>query len=106
MSWLSGRAGSLSQSQALGSTPGGTTFLSVPLQFQRVMDSDGPDYLWLDGHYWSSDCGGVPSIELPIYTVFSLTILHDVPSYLCLLDYAIFNCKYTNINIVQCMVAS
>ena len=29
--------------QALGSTPGGATFLSCPLPFQRSTDSDGPD---------------------------------------------------------------
>ena len=31
--------------EALGSIPGGTTFLSFPLPFQRSMDSNGPDYL-------------------------------------------------------------
>ena len=29
--------------EALGSTPGGATFLSCPMPFQRSMDSDGPD---------------------------------------------------------------
>ena len=29
--------------EALGSTPGGATFLSCPLPFQRSTDSDGPD---------------------------------------------------------------
>ena len=38
--------------EALGSIPGGTTFLSFPLPFQRSTDSNGPDYL-----YWSSDLG-------------------------------------------------
>ena len=38
--------------EALGSIPGGTTFLSFPLPFRRSMDSNGPDYL-----YRSSDLG-------------------------------------------------
>ena len=38
--------------EALGSIPGGTTFLSFPLPFQRSTDSNGPDYL-----YRSSDLG-------------------------------------------------
>ena len=38
--------------EALGSIPGGTTFLSFPLPFQRSMDSNGPDNL-----YRSSDLG-------------------------------------------------
>ena len=29
--------------EALGSTPGGTTFLSSPLPFQRSTDSNSPD---------------------------------------------------------------
>ena len=29
--------------EALGSTPGGATFLSCPMPFQRSTDSDGPD---------------------------------------------------------------
>ena len=33
---------------ALGSIPGGATFLSFPLPFQRSMDSNGPDCLSLD----------------------------------------------------------
>ena len=36
--------------EALGSIPGGTTFLSFPLLFQRSTDSNSPDYL-----YWTSD---------------------------------------------------
>ena len=52
--------------KALGSTPGGTTFLSFSLPFQRFMDRNGPDYLLLDDHYQSLDCGGIPSIKLPI----------------------------------------
>ena len=51
---------------ALGSIPVGTTLLSFPLPFQRSTDSNGPDGLLLDNHYWSSDCGGVPSIGLPM----------------------------------------
>ena len=31
--------------EALGSIPGGTTFLSFPLLFQRSSDSNGPDNL-------------------------------------------------------------
>ena len=31
--------------EALGSIPGGTTFLSFPLPFQRSTDSNGQDYL-------------------------------------------------------------
>ena len=31
--------------EALGLIPGGTTFLSFPLPFQRSSDSNGPDYL-------------------------------------------------------------
>ena len=50
--------------EALSSIPGGATFLSFPLLFQRSTDSNGPDYLWLDDHYRSLDCGGVPSIGL------------------------------------------
>ena len=38
--------------EALGSIPGGTTFLSFPLPFQRSPDSNGPDNL-----YRSSDLG-------------------------------------------------
>ena len=38
--------------EALGSIPGGTTFLSFPLPFQRSSDSNG-----LDNLYWSSDLG-------------------------------------------------
>ena len=38
--------------EALGLIPGGTTFLSFPLPFQRSLDSNGPDNL-----YWSSDLG-------------------------------------------------
>ena len=38
--------------EALGSIPGGTTFLSFPLLFQRSSDSNGPDNL-----YRSSDLG-------------------------------------------------
>ena len=38
--------------KALGSIPGGTTFLSFPLLFQRSKDSKGPDNL-----YWSLDLG-------------------------------------------------
>ena len=35
--------------EALGLTPGGTTFVSSPLLFQRSTDSNGPDLcLWLD----------------------------------------------------------
>ena len=52
--------------EALGSIPGGTTFLSFPLLFQRSSDSNVPDCLWLDDLYWFSDCGGVPSIRLPM----------------------------------------
>ena len=40
-----------------GSIPGGTTFLSFPLLFQRSSDSSGPDYLSLDDLYRSSDLG-------------------------------------------------
>ena len=32
--------------EALGSIPGGTTFLSSPLPFQRSTDSNGPNYLY------------------------------------------------------------
>ena len=32
--------------EALGSIPGGTTFLSFPLPFQRSTDSNGPDNLY------------------------------------------------------------
>ena len=32
--------------EALGSTPGDATLLSCPLPFQRVMDSDGPDFVF------------------------------------------------------------
>ena len=52
--------------ETLGLIPGGTTFLSFPLLFQRSTDSNGPDCLSLDDHYQSSDCGGVPSIGLPM----------------------------------------
>ena len=38
--------------EALGSIPGGTTFLSFPLLLQRSTDSNGPDNL-----YRSSDLG-------------------------------------------------
>ena len=38
--------------EALGSIPGGTTFLSFPILFQRFSDSNGPDNL-----YRSSDLG-------------------------------------------------
>ena len=38
--------------EALASIPGGTTFLSFPLPFQRSPDSNGPDNL-----YRSSDLG-------------------------------------------------
>ena len=38
--------------EAVGSIPGGTTFLSFPLPFQRSTDSNGPDNL-----YRSSDLG-------------------------------------------------
>ena len=38
--------------EALGSIPGGTTFLSFPLPFQRSTDSNGPDNL-----YQSPDLG-------------------------------------------------
>ena len=38
--------------EALGSIPGGTTFLSFPLPFQRSSDSNG-----LDNLYRSSDLG-------------------------------------------------
>ena len=37
--------------EVLGWTPGGTTFLSFPLPFQRSTDSSGPDCLWFDDHY-------------------------------------------------------
>ena len=53
--------------ETLDLTPGGTTFLSFPLLFQRSMDSNGPDYIWLHDHYWSSHCGGVPSIRFPMW---------------------------------------
>ena len=32
--------------EALGSIPGGSTFLSFPLPFQRSTDSNGPDNLY------------------------------------------------------------
>ena len=51
---------------ALGSIPGGTTFLSFALLFQRSTDSNGADCLSLDDHYQSLDCGGVPSIAFPM----------------------------------------
>ena len=40
MSWLSGRA-LAAWAETLGSTPGGATFLSSLLLFQRSTDSDG-----------------------------------------------------------------
>ena len=33
--------------EALGSTPGGATFLSCPMPFQRSTDSDGPNCVFL-----------------------------------------------------------
>ena len=42
------------------------TGLPHPLPFQRSSDSNVPDYLWLYDLHWSSDCGGVPSIRLPM----------------------------------------
>ena len=52
--------------ETLGSIPGGTTFLSFPLLFQRSSDNNGPDYLRLDDLHQSSACGGVPFIGLPM----------------------------------------
>ena len=52
--------------EALGLILGVTTFLSFPLPFQSSTDSNGPDCLSLDNHCRSSDCGGVPSIGLPM----------------------------------------
>ena len=43
--------------EALGSIPDSTTSLSLPLPFQKSLDSNGPDYLSLDDLYWSSDLG-------------------------------------------------
>ena len=42
-------------------------FFLSPCRFKglRTVRND-PDCLWLDNHYRSSDCGGVPSIELPM----------------------------------------
>ena len=52
--------------EALDSIPSGTTFLSFPLPFQRSSDSNDSDYLWLDDPHRSLNCGGVPSIGLPM----------------------------------------
>ena len=52
--------------EALCLTLGSTTFLSFPLLFWRSLDSNGPDYLWLDDLHRSSDCEGVSSIRLPM----------------------------------------
>ena len=73
--------------EALGSIPGGATFLSYPLPFQRSLDSNGPDYLWLDDLHWSSDCGGVPSIALPVLWLHSPSF-HDQ-----LLFFLIYSCN-------------
>ena len=60
--------------EALGSIPGGATFLSFPLPFQRSTDSNDPDCLSLDNHYWSSDCG--PIHQTP-HAVITPTIHYD-----------------------------
>ena len=57
------------------SIPGGATFLSFPLPFQRSTDSNGPNCLSLDDYYWSSDCGGVLSIGLPMLLLHSQSIM-------------------------------
>ena len=61
--------------EALGSIPGGTTFLSFPLPFQRSTDSNGPKCLWLDNHYRSSDCGRVLSIGFPMLWLRSPSVM-------------------------------
>ena len=68
---VSGRRGSVAEHwllkpETLGSIPGGATFLSFPLLFQRSTDSNGPDCLSLDDHYRSLDCGKVPFNGLPM----------------------------------------
>ena len=52
--------------------------------------SNGPHYLSLDDHYRSSDCGGVPSIGLPMLWLCSLSIM-------------INNCTQQSSNISSCM---
>ena len=60
--------------KSLGLTPGGTAFLSFPLLFQRFLDCNGPNHLWLDILHQSLDFGRIPSIGLPI-AVIPLMIL-------------------------------
>ena len=60
--------------EALGSIPDGTTFLSFPLPLQRSLDSNSPDYLWLDDLHRSSDCVG-ESIHWTPHAVITLTLL-------------------------------
>ena len=57
--------------EALGSIPGGTTFLSFPLPFQRSTDSNGPDNL-----YRSSDLGE-PRIYQAPYAVMKLRFFRN-----------------------------
>ena len=73
--------------EALDLIPGGTTFLSFPLPFQRSSDSNGPDNLWLDDLHWSLDCGGVPSIGLPMLWSRS-------PSYLTIDGVQMVHCNW------------
>ena len=61
--------------EVLGLIPGGATFLSFPLLFHRSTDNNNPDCLWLDDHYRFSDCGGVPSIGLPMQWLHSPSIM-------------------------------
>ena len=61
--------------EALGSIPSSTTFLSLPLPFQKSSESNRSDCLRLDYHYWSSDCWGVLSIGLPMLWLRSPSIM-------------------------------
>ena len=72
--------------EALGSTPGSVSFLSCPLQFQRSMDSDGPDYVFQLG---TISMIGLRTIEEPRPSVSS-----PCCDYACDLSYI----KYTHSN--------
>ena len=75
--------------EALGSIPGGTTFLSFLLPFQRSTYSNGTDCLLFTDHYWSSDCGGVPSIGLPMLWLRSPSLMIN---YLVVMDQLFYGC--------------
>ena len=67
--------------EALGSIPGGTTFLSFPLPFQRSSDSNGLDNLYRSSdlgepHLSGSQCCDDAQDSFVITTVTVILIIH------------------------------